>query len=284
MEDSDLSKKAMLVTLNISVWTARKLDKKVTKEVAQKHGNDEKLGRYNKNLLASDDIESIQKVATESRQFHYDNTLPWQDKGGRILPSANYMQYSERLREFKAEFERRVQAFVEKYPGLVIEAKDALNGLYNANDYPSPVNIASLFNFEVEVSPLPSASDFRVELREDEADEIRKDIEQKCEGRAKAAMDDLFHRLHDAVSHMHERLADEKASFHNSLVDNIRELVDILPRLNVTADPALTKLVEDAKGSLCVYDPETLRKDKGHRATVACAAKAMIDKLNSYHG
>jgi len=275
---ANLTEKAMLVTLKISVWTAKKLDKKVSKEVAEKHGNDEKLGRYNKNLLAANgDIETIQKIATEARSFHYDNTLPWEDKGGRMLPSANYLPYTEQMRKFRGEFERGVEAFVARYPNLVEEARSALNGLYNPNDYPSAANIRRFFGFEVEAGLLPSSEDFRVKLKENEVAEIKAEIERRCDDRAKAATQDLFNRLKEVVQHMHERLADEKAVFKNTLVENVRELVELLPRLNVNNDPTLNELARDAKDSLCVYDPDTLRNDKGHRATVANAAKAMID-------
>ena len=52
--NGNLATKAMLVDLSIRAWNARKFDKKITKEVAQRHGTTEKAGRYNKNLLPFD--------------------------------------------------------------------------------------------------------------------------------------------------------------------------------------------------------------------------------------
>ena len=46
-----LSRKAVLVSVNISQWTARKLDREVTDEVNASHGAQKDAGRYNKLLL-----------------------------------------------------------------------------------------------------------------------------------------------------------------------------------------------------------------------------------------
>ena len=43
---------AVLIDLNISVWTARKLDKRVSKEIDINKGTTTNAGNYNKHLLA----------------------------------------------------------------------------------------------------------------------------------------------------------------------------------------------------------------------------------------
>ena len=46
-----ISDKAMLICLHITMWTARKHDKRVSEEVAQSHEANTNAGRYNKHLL-----------------------------------------------------------------------------------------------------------------------------------------------------------------------------------------------------------------------------------------
>ena len=46
-----LSDKALLVNLSIKQWTAKKLDKRASVEIAKIHGADSRAGRYNKSLL-----------------------------------------------------------------------------------------------------------------------------------------------------------------------------------------------------------------------------------------
>ena len=47
-----IASSAVQIDLNISVWTARKLDKKVSKEIDVTKGTTTQAGNYNKHLLA----------------------------------------------------------------------------------------------------------------------------------------------------------------------------------------------------------------------------------------
>lgn len=77
---NNLTEKAMLVRLSISQWTARKYDKKISREVASLHNTSSDAGRYNKVLIAKQAIEAIQKIVSESRTYHYINTLAWEGR------------------------------------------------------------------------------------------------------------------------------------------------------------------------------------------------------------
>ncbi|MBV8674989.1 MAG: hypothetical protein JOZ33_16285, partial [Acidobacteriaceae bacterium] len=46
-----ITERAMLAAVHISIWTAVKHDRKVSREVAERHGAYDGAGRYNKQLL-----------------------------------------------------------------------------------------------------------------------------------------------------------------------------------------------------------------------------------------
>ena len=98
--ENGITSKAMLVTLSISCWNARKFDRKITREVAERHKTTEKIGRYNKNLLPveADLYLAISTAGWKARQVHYRETLPWSDEGSRILLGSNYFHYTESFR------------------------------------------------------------------------------------------------------------------------------------------------------------------------------------------
>lgn len=131
-----LSEKAIQFNLTISGWSATKLDKKVTREVEESH-NAKDAGRFNKILIAKKDLEKLKSIAQAARAFHYEQTLPWTDSGGRLLPAANYFEYVNKQRVFKQEYELAVEDFIAIYPELKKDAKLRLNGMFNENDYPS---------------------------------------------------------------------------------------------------------------------------------------------------
>src|SRR5579863_224358 len=114
-----LNDRAMLVELNISQWSASRNDKQVTREVAEKHGSDVSMGRYNKQLLSKAALEKIKKAASAARQEHYKRTLPWSDNGSRILTSAGYLTYSAEMRKLESEFYAAVAEFIQGYDQFV---------------------------------------------------------------------------------------------------------------------------------------------------------------------
>ena len=69
--------------------------------------------------------------------------------------------------------------------------------------------------------------------------------------------------------------------FRDSVVTNLVRLVDILPKLNVTADLELERLATQVRASLLV-DPQELRKSESVRSETAKAATAICDRMAAY--
>ena len=64
-----ITEKAMLAAVHISVWTAVKHDRKVSREVADQHGAHQGAGRYNKQLLhRAAKLEELRSLAGQIRQ------------------------------------------------------------------------------------------------------------------------------------------------------------------------------------------------------------------------
>ena len=274
----------MLVKLTITKWSARKHDKTVSKKVAADYGTAEDRGRYNKILIAQEHLKAISQAENAARTFHYQQTLPWKDDGARILPSANYLEYTAEIRRLKADFEKEVAAFMDAYPALVSQARYELNGLFNQADYPDPAKIGTKFTFEMEVDPLPCAEDFRVTLQGDEVNQIKSEIAARLKAAEQDAVNDLYNRLHSAVKHMMEKLQDKEGIFRDSLVTNIRDLCELIPRLNFTGDSRLEELRTQAEKDLAAYDPDDLRKNQFARLETADAAADLLAKMAGYTG
>jgi hypothetical protein len=280
----ELKQKAMLAKLSITQFSASKQDKTATDSVKEKFQTGNDAGRYQKALIARDAIKAVSSAANEARIFHYAQTLPWKDDGARILPAANYLQYSEGMRAKKATFQAAVQKFIASYPDLIEEAKTRLAGLFNASEYPDASSITDKYSFDVQIDPLPQAADFRVDLNSAEVEHIRKEIEARNNQAQAAATLDLWKRLNTAVSAMSERLNDPKAVFRDSLVSNIEEITEIIPRLNLTDDPALNRLTEEARTKLTANPPEKLRTDINTRKETAKAADELLVTMAAFMG
>lgn len=279
----NLSDRALLVQLSVSQWTARKYDKKATQDVATSYGTTTSAGRFNKALLPMNDLlDRVHKKTTHIRTKFYANTLPWGMEGTMMLPTSNYLNFVTEFRKEKSEWQYLVDDFVNNYDNLKMDAQRLLNGLYNEADYPSSRDIVDKFKMDMAVFPVPS-TDFRVAIGSDELTRIQEDVERRVAEAQTVAMREVWDRLYDRVKHMAEKLADPKAIFRDTLVDNLREQCDMLTRLNFTDDPNLEALRSEVESNLLKH-PDALRNDPDLRRDKAAEAKAIMDKMSVFMG
>jgi Protein of unknown function (DUF3150) len=287
---SPLSRKAVLVSLNISTWAARKFDREVTAETNRRRGATDDAGRYNKLLIGAEHLKAIQSVVGEAREKFYRYTRPWADGTG-ILPNVSYAKFSTEFRALKQRFNEVADEFAANFPAYVTERKKALNGLFREDDYPSASEIRSKFAFDTKFANVPDAGDFRSDVLDDDTvNDIRSEIaegERKAEGEVMAH---TYHEIADVVGKMAKKLKDFKAEgktakesyFKDSLVENIRELTELLPTFNLTGDAKLAELTSRLQSELCVEDPKTLRDNDNVRVAVQKSAEEILADVEAH--
>lgn len=267
-----LHDRAMLITVSVSQWTARKHDAKASKEVAVANGA-QNAGRFNKLLIDSKALEPIAKATSRIREYHYQRTLPWTDDGRRLLPSKLYFEYTTEMRKLKSEFDQAVDAFVKVYPSLVQSERRRLGQLYDPNDYPQ--DIRSRFGVLLSPEPVPAANDFRVDIGPDIA-KVREELERTTQERQTKALNDCWVRIRDVVGKVHERLSNPEAIFRDSLIENVENLAEVLGGLNFTDDPTIEQARLDLKAM--IMSPDAIRRSKTNRKKVADAAADILTK------
>jgi len=280
---------AMLVEFNASVWTARKLDKSTTDEVvASKNAGAKDAARVNKHLLAGrTELDIIQQAVGRARQFVYDNTAPWSDSGLRLLPTVNFMKFTERMNDFEEEMEALVKSFVAIYPTLITAQALALGDMFKRDDYPTANEIMTKFSFRVNYMPVPSSGDFRVDVGNQAQAELKARLESLTQERIDSAMADVRERLSTHLKRMSDRLTTDYVNgeakqrrFHDTLVDGALELCDLTKSLNVTNDMALENARSQLEQLLVGVTPADLRKNEAIRQDVKKNVDAILDKFN----
>lgn len=292
-DPSALSSRAMLAQISIRQWSGRKLDKNVTAKTNADHGARADAGRYNKALIAKDALAEVAAVVGRARKDHEFYSLPWLQNGCRIMPAAGFQVYASAMQKHREDFESAVADFLTNYPDFVADAEKVLGDMFDRAEYPDAATIAGRFSWAVTILPLPDAADFRVTLADDEASRLRAEIASTMQEAARAAMADTWQRLYDAVSAMATKLKDYKPAtdtakadgiFRDSLVENLRDLVEILPGLNLTGDAALAAMTDKAREALTMHDAKTLRDNDGIRDDVATAAAEIADAMAAFMG
>jgi hypothetical protein len=285
----NLSTCAMLVEFNASVWTARKLDRSTTDEVvSSKNAASKDAARVNKNLLAGrTELDIVQQAVSKARQFVYDNTLPWSDSGLRLLPTINFIKFTERMNAFDEEIATLVKDFVAIYPTLITAQAMALGDMFKRDDYPTANDVVSKFSFRVNYMPVPASGDLRVDVGNAAQDELRKKLDALTQERVDSAMADVRARLVEHMKRMSDRLTTDYVAgepkgrrFHDSLVDGALELCDLTKALNVVGDPALEGARKELEQLLVGVTPADLRKNEAVREDTKKAVDALLNKFS----
>lgn len=276
------NKNAMLVKLSISQWYNKATDKAVAKEIAEKYGAESTVtDQYVKTLLPSGSMTQLQHTIGKLRTAHYKLTMPWQDGGLRILASKAYFEYTAQMRTLKDEFETNVENFVKGYRSAKEQAKASKKGLYNEADYPSESELRNYFEVNTSFYPLPDSGDFRLDIEESVANDIRAHAEQEFAKARGGATKFLFERLEKLLTVFYNATDKPKKKFHESTVNNLYEFAELLPDLNIGHDEDLNRFAQNIHEYLCPYSVDALRSDESARAQAAQYAKRILDELTS---
>jgi hypothetical protein len=278
---TDLSTRAMLVDLRFSCWLPDRIDKPITQEVAERYDIQAAVaGRYKKNLIdpRTPSYKAIRYGLGRMRTRHYWFTLPWTQNGPRILPAASFAAYSQEMRVARNDWLTvTVPRFLSEWPRLVYKARGDLKGAWREADYPH--DLAEYFDCDLLVLPLPSGADFRVNLQDADVAAIRANITAEVNKGLTQAARVPYERLHDSVQRVVERLSMEKPQFHDSLIDGLKELCDMLPALNLTQDSELEELRQHTLAMLANITPEGLRQSVGMQTRVLGTARELVDRM-----
>lgn len=285
----NLQEKAMLVSISISQWTARKKDREANQTVSQAYGSNEKNGHFSKDLIGRAALKDIQSLVNVARAYHQENTLPWKDEGQRILPAGKFFEYRQKIAGFIAEFEIRVNQFLDNYDDLVNQARIDLNGLFKETDYPPKEKVRNLFGFKFSVNPLADPDDFRIAISQEDEHFIRNQVKQDYKETIKAGMKDLFNRLYDVIGDLNKKMGEEGRDgkspiFRNSIIENVKELCDLLPGLNIAGDANLDNLTEEIKQKICSIEPDNLRKRRSMREKTKEETDQLLNRIAGYMG
>ena len=279
----DLNRDAMLVGLRISAWSGRLYDREASDHVAAHHDASTNVGRYNKGLLPKAALAALNATINEARTRHYANSLPWDDKGSRLLTVANYEHYTGIMDGLRERLVRQRARFIEDYDHYVEQARLDLGKLFRIEEYPSREDLRGKFSIRYRITPVPDADHFIARLASDDTERVKQDIERHIEEQLHDAVGDLYRRLAEAVERVSERLNEDGDGkplvFRDTMISNIRDLVDVVPRLSIFGDQRLARLCEHVKDRIAGVEPDSLRPSRTFHPVVRDRVKRDADAI-----
>jgi len=274
------------VELNISVWPASKLDREITDKVNSDAWSVRGASQTKKNLFAGTSLrKDIADFAARVRLYHNLHTLPWADKGERMLPTKLFMEYKQTMNGFEQTFNMMCTNFFVEYPRLVVDAPNNLGSMYKAEDYPEIEEVRMKFGFRRAVKPIPESGDFRLDIPAHDLVEMKNDYEKQYSDRLAEAMREPWERLHKTLVGMSEKLTDvegddSKKRYHDTLISNPIELCGLLTKLNVTNDPKLEEARRQLELTMLGADIERIKEDADSRSALKSKVDAILGKFD----
>jgi hypothetical protein len=284
-----LKNKALTVRLTRKKLNRNTMDKDLSGYLQEiKNVTENGAVRVNKSLFPKEATDKYQRVITEAAKYFYRVTTPWDDMGWRLLSIDIYKDFVKQMKKHTREFREAVTDFITNFAGYVEAMKPVLGDAFKADDYSEylysngDVNIEGLlakFALEVEYGTVSNADDLRATLTETDREVITAHITEQNQKKFQKSQEHIVTLLHEHVMAIHDRLSVEGQIFRDSLIGNLEDLVDLIPKMNIAGDPAINKLAEDAKARLLTFDPQTLREDTKARKAVADEAKDILDGM-----
>lgn len=177
---ASLRTSAILVSIDMQIWSATKQDRVVSDEVATAKHAHKDAGRYVKNLLANDPKH---RAISNYRQTVYNwmksHTLDWSAKM-QCLPAVDLPRFMSGYKHHETEFWRLVDEFIAAYPSIVSNMAFAQGSMFDANDYPAVADLRSKFNIDLYTSEIPEG-DYRVQVSQDLADDLHRNYTLQAE-------------------------------------------------------------------------------------------------------
>ncbi len=275
----DLAKKTVCIKVRLSTMgNTRKVSTSQIEADADKD-----LLRVSKHLLDSAELKAIGRFDGEIRRYLYNLCLPF-EVGIHLLPIAALQVVEQRLRQFQTEREQLVNAFLQVYPSLCLDASKRLRGLYNPADYPPVEEVARQFGFTWQYVSFGVPDQLRGISQEVWDQEREKAAQRMAEASSEIQLV-LRESMGKLVQHMAERLRDgadgKPLRFKETTVSNLVEFLENFEFRNVTDDQQLQQIVKQARGLLQGVGADDLRNTGELRTKVQSGMASLAAELDT---
>ena len=265
MKLTTLSEKAVLVKLTTRRANLTKRDT-VAEEFIQEELGDTSL-IVNKKLFrdAVNPVNVLMAKASEPYTYHKTHTLPYVDKGPRVLPNVQYLDYTSNMRRIKQEVEAMLNSVMPKYDDYVQldiqsriardagKAKPAKYVAPSVDDYPTAEQFEQAMSIELVFSPLPDARHFLFDISEEDMNAFSHQMDSVAQRARSEVIKRMMEPLKHLVDKLNKPIGTEGHIFRDSAVENVIEGIDMAKKLNVNEDPDIVDMANTIGDAISKY-------------------------------
>lgn len=293
-----LASSGVLISLDISVWSATKQDRGISDEITTAKRADKSAGRYTKNLLAD---HPKHKAVVNYRQTMYNwmkrRTYRW-NNSQELLPSIDMPRFKQEYHDHERQFNNLVDEFIDAYEGIVSDMAFKQGDMFNRNDYPHKDQVRSKFALNLYVSEVPM-SDFRCNIAQDIAEDLFRTYEKQTADIISSIQGEQANRFIEVMQSIAHccgydemplaagatEVKTKKRKIYDTTIQKALEMCESFKGFNLTNDSALEEARASLEKLLHNTTPEQLRESDAVRSTVKDGINDILNKfapLNTY--
>jgi hypothetical protein len=229
------------------------------------------------------DVGPLKAITGKMYHEYKMKSTAWED-GRRLLPVEFFDSITKLHRDCSDELEKALEEFGKSYPEYKEKAKEELGDLYDETEFPSFDEFKRKWKIRLDFFPIPESKHFVVKAEKNLINEMKKSFDEAINSKQTIAIGEVKERVFETVNKIVERISDKHMKFSRQgkeVMDSVRELVDLLPSLNLFDDPNINKMIDDLKATLYEVTDEDLKKED-KRKKILNNTKAMLDKMADY--
>jgi hypothetical protein len=298
-----LASSAVLVSVDVNVWSATKQDRGISDEVTTSKNADKSAGRYVKNLLAN---HPKHKAVVNYRQTIYNwlqrRTYRW-NNSQNLLPSVDMPKFKQEFGEHQLAFVGMVDSFLGDYDAIVSDMAFKQGTMFNRTDYPTVEQIRSKFGLNLYVAEVPT-NDFRCDIAQDIAEDlfntysqqtqaIISTIEEEQSRRFLEVMESISHCCgHDeyevdvvnakSMNPMTKEVRTKKRKIYDTTIQKALEMCETFKRFNLSNSSSLESARASLEKVLDGVKAEDIRDSDAVRWQVKEGIDDILSKFSSF--
>ena len=296
-----LASSAVLVSLDVNVWSATKQDRGISNEITTAKNADRSAGRYVKNLLAD---HAKHKALVNYRQTIYNwikrRTYRWNNSQD-LLPSADLTRFKTEFQEHEVSFYTLLDDFCNQYDSIVSDMAFKQGTMFDRSDYPTKEEVRAKFGIKLFVSEVPM-SDFRCGIAQDIADDLFASYTKQAEeiiSSVEREQADRFIEVMQSISHccgvdeyevtnastntgLTKEVRTKKRKIYDTTIQKAKEMCETFKGFNLTNSQELEQARASLEKALNGVTAEDIRDSDAIRHAVKEDVDSILGKFSSF--
>jgi hypothetical protein len=243
-------------------------------------------------------INQIMAAFDEVYTYHKRHTLPYIDVGPRIVPTTQYFEYAQVMREKLGAIETLMDKYMPDYNkyvdmDMLYRNQGQAVGRARTTDYPTAEQFRAAMSADLRFQPLPDKSHFLYDISEEDVAAFERSLEEA----ANTARNDVIWRMLEPLKHLADTLQHPIGStdketgkrlgiFRDSTVENVVDGVAMARRLAIDPSPELQEAMDELESTIKAYDQvkHQLRESPIVREQAAKKLADVAAKMSAFMG